>query len=104
MNTDDVMIPSQETRTRNSHKFKYSIPRTTRDVFKYPRTLRDWNSLPKEIVLSETLDLLKITQEVLEVITFLSPKLSYLNFVLHICILLKCIIVVGVINFRFLPT
>ena len=52
----------QETRTRNSHIFKYRVPRVTKDIFKYsfyPRTLTEWNSLPKEIVLSETLDVFK---------------------------------------------
>ena len=59
LNTENVLIPSQEIRTRNSHKFKYRVPRATKDIFKYsfyPRTLSEWNSLTKEIVLSETLD------------------------------------------------
>ena len=58
LNTENV-LPSQEIRTRNSHKFKYRVPRATKDIFKYsfyPRTLSEWNGLPKEIVLSETLD------------------------------------------------
>ncbi|CAB4025778.1 Hypothetical predicted protein, partial [Paramuricea clavata] len=59
LNTENVLVPSQETRTRNSHTFKYRVPRATKDIFKYsfyPRTLTEWNSLPKELVLSETLD------------------------------------------------
>ena len=59
LNTENLLIPSQETRTRNSHAFKYRVPRATKDIFKYsfyPRALTEWNSLPKEIVLSETLD------------------------------------------------
>ena len=62
LDTENVLIPSQETRTRNSHIFKYRVPRVTKDIFKYsfyPRTLTEWNSLPKEIVLSETLDVFK---------------------------------------------
>lgn len=61
LNTDNVLTPSQETRTRISNKFKW-VPRATKDVFKYsfpPRTLSEWNSLPKEIVLSETIDVFK---------------------------------------------
>ena len=62
LNTENLLIPSQETRTRNSHIFKYRVPRVTKDIFKYsfyPRTLTEWNSLPKEIVSSETLDVFK---------------------------------------------
>ncbi len=38
------------------------VPRATKEIFKYsfcPRTLTEWNSLPKELVLSETLDTFK---------------------------------------------
>lgn len=44
LKTENVLIPSQETRTRNSSKFKYRVPRATKDVFKYsfyPRTLNE---------------------------------------------------------------
>ena len=62
LNTENLLIPSQETRTRNSHIFKYRVPQVMKDILKYsfyPRTLTEWNSLPKEIVLSETLDVFK---------------------------------------------
>ena len=57
-----LLIPSQETRTRNSHKYKYRVPRTTNDILKYsfyPRTLREWNRLPKEIILANSLEIFK---------------------------------------------
>ena len=55
VNTENVLIPSQETPIRNSNKFKYRVPRATKDVFEYSfylRTLNEWKSIPKEIVLS----------------------------------------------------
>ena len=50
---------AKEQRTRNSHKYKLQIQRSSKDVFKYSffiRTATDWNSLPANIVLSDTLD------------------------------------------------
>ena len=35
INTDQYLIPHQETRTRGSHLLKYHIPKATKHVFKY---------------------------------------------------------------------
>jgi hypothetical protein len=62
LNTENVLTASRETRTSHSNTFKYRVPRATKDVFKYSfysRTLSEWNRLPKEIVLSETIDTFK---------------------------------------------
>ena len=45
--------PNYERRTRGSHDFKFLVPRTKKDVFKFsffPRTICEWNSLPDDIV------------------------------------------------------
>ncbi|CAB4037319.1 Hypothetical predicted protein, partial [Paramuricea clavata] len=51
--TNNYLLVNNETRTRGSHSFKYRVPKTTKDVFKFsffPRTIREWNLLPEEIV------------------------------------------------------
>jgi len=45
--------PNYERRTRGSHDFKFLVPRSKKDVFKFsffPRTICEWNSLPDDIV------------------------------------------------------
>lgn len=35
LNTDELLVPSQELRTRDSDQFKYRVLRATKDIFKY---------------------------------------------------------------------
>ena len=56
--TNNYLLVNNETRTRGSYSYKYRVPQTTKDVFKFsffPRTIREWNLLPEEIVCSENL-------------------------------------------------
>ena len=56
--SEEYLIPNSESRTRNSHSFKYRRPKASKDVFKYsffPRSISEWNSLPPELVKSESL-------------------------------------------------
>ena len=53
---------SKEMCTRNSHKFKLQVPKSTKDVFKYSfftRTASDWNNLPPNIPMIPSLDRFK---------------------------------------------
>ena len=63
INIDQYLIPHQETRTRGSHQLKYHITKATKDVFKYsyfPRTIKEWNKLPHDIVLSNSVNEIKV--------------------------------------------
>ncbi len=56
--TNNYLLVNNDTRTRGSHSFKYGVPKTTKDVFKFsffPHTIREWNLLPEEIVSSKNL-------------------------------------------------
>ena len=58
INPEEYLIPNTESRTRNSHSFKYRIPKVSKDVFKYsffPRSISEWNSLPSELVNTKSL-------------------------------------------------
>ena len=47
-----------ESRTRGSHKFKYTQYRATKNAYYYsyfPRTIREWNELPAAIVEADSL-------------------------------------------------
>ena len=35
INTEEHLIPNSEKRTRNSHAFKYRMPKVSKDVFKF---------------------------------------------------------------------
>ena len=53
INTEEHLIPNSELRTRNSHAFKYRMPKVSKDVFKFsffPRSITEWNSLPTDLV------------------------------------------------------
>ena len=53
INTEEHLIPKSEKRTRNSHAFKYRMPKVSKDVFKFsffPRSVTEWNSLPADLV------------------------------------------------------
>ena len=53
----DHLIPNSEKRTRNSHAFKYKMPKVSKDVFKFsffPRSITEWNSLPADLVNCES--------------------------------------------------
>ena len=53
INTEEHLIPNSELRTRNSHAFKYRMPKVSKDVFKFsffPRSITEWNSLPADLV------------------------------------------------------
>ena len=52
INTDQHLIPHQETRTRGSHPLKHRIPKATKDVYKctyFSRTIKEWNKLRKTL-------------------------------------------------------
>ncbi|CAH3112483.1 unnamed protein product, partial [Pocillopora meandrina] len=45
INTEEHLIPNREKRTRNSHAFKYRIPKVSKDVFKFSfflRSITEW--------------------------------------------------------------
>ena len=53
INTEEHLIPNSEKRTRNSHAFKYRMPKVSKDVFTFsffPRSISEWNSLPADLV------------------------------------------------------
>ena len=53
INTEEHLIPNSELRTRNSHAFKYRMPRVCKDVFKFsfsPRSITEWNTPPADLV------------------------------------------------------
>ena len=53
INTEEHLIPKREKRTRNSHGFKYRMPKVSKDVFKFsffPRSITEWNSLATDLV------------------------------------------------------
>ena len=53
INTEEHLIPNSEKRTRNSHAFKYRMPKVSKDVFKFsffPRSITEWNLLPADLV------------------------------------------------------
>ena len=53
INTKEHLIPKSELRTRNSHAFKYRMPRVCKDVFKFsfsPRSITEWNTPPADLV------------------------------------------------------
>ena len=52
INTDQHLIPHQETRTRGRPSLKYHIPKATKDVYQctyFPRTIKEWNKLRKTL-------------------------------------------------------
>ncbi len=53
MTTENHLIPNSEKRTRNSHAFKYRMPKVSKDIFKFsffPRSITEWNLLPSDLV------------------------------------------------------
>ena len=53
IDTDSLLRPHTESRTRESHNYRYRQDKATKNVYFYsffPRTLRQWNSLPSDIV------------------------------------------------------
>jgi hypothetical protein len=63
MNLEDHLIPHTETRTRASHSFKFRVPRIKKDVYRkfsyFPKTIKEWNELPENVVISDSVELLK---------------------------------------------
>ena len=50
--TEEHLILNSEKRTRNSHAFKYRMPKVSKDVFKFsffPRSITEWNLLPADL-------------------------------------------------------
>ena len=63
INTEEHLIPNSEKRTRNSHAFKYRMPKVSKDVFKFsffPRAITEWNSLPADLVNCKSLSDFKL--------------------------------------------
>lgn len=59
---DNCLIPHPETRTRDSHSFKYYIPQTNKNSFKFsyfPRTMKEWNQLPEHSITSSSVETFK---------------------------------------------
>ena len=57
VSADEYLQLNSETRTRGSHPYKYRLSKVKRDVFKYSfftRTINEWNSLPYEVVCSDS--------------------------------------------------
>ena len=53
INTEEHLIPNSELRTRNSHAFKYRMPRVCKEVFKFsfsPRSITEWNTPSADLV------------------------------------------------------
>ena len=58
LNIHNYLQFSKETRTRNSHAYKFQTPFSYKNALKFsffPRTSREWNQLPAEVVLSPSL-------------------------------------------------
>ena len=63
IDTERHLILDREKRTRNSHAFKYRMPKVSKDVFKFsffPRSITKWNSLPANLVNSKSLSDFKL--------------------------------------------
>ena len=63
INAEEHLIPNREKRTRNSHAFKYRMPKVSKDVFKFsffPRSITKWNSLPADLVNCKSLSDFKL--------------------------------------------
>ena len=63
INTEEHLIPNSEKRTRNSHAFKYRMPKVSKDVFKFSffsRSISKWNSLPADLVNCKSLSDFKL--------------------------------------------
>ena len=63
INTERHLILDREKRTRNSHAFKYRMPKVSKDVFKFsffPRSITQWNSLPADLVNCKSLSDFKL--------------------------------------------
>ena len=61
--TENHLIPNHEKRTRNSHAFKYRMPKVSKDVFKFsffPRSITEWNLLPADLVNCKSLSNFKL--------------------------------------------
>ena len=53
---------SKETRTLNTHAYKFQTPFSSKNAIKFsffPTTSREWNKLPAEVVLSTSLPVFK---------------------------------------------
>ena len=58
LNTHKYLHFSKETRTLNTHAYKFQPPFSSKNALKFsffPRTSREWNQLPAEVVLSLSL-------------------------------------------------
>ena len=63
INTEELLIPNRENRTRNSHAFKYRMPKVSKDVFKssfFPRSITEWNSMSADLVNCKSLSYSKL--------------------------------------------
>ena len=60
---EEHLILNSEKRTRNSHAFKYRMPKVSKDVFKFsffPRSITEWNLLPADLVNCKSLSDFKL--------------------------------------------
>ena len=56
------LIQHCESRTRESHQFKFRLPYTNKDISKFsyfPRNIADWNCLPEAIASSSLVESFK---------------------------------------------
>ena len=64
INKEEHLISNREKRTRNSHAFKYRMPKVSKEVFKFSFFLRsmtvEWNSLPADLVNCKSLSDFKL--------------------------------------------
>ena len=62
LNIHNYLQLSKETRTRNSHAYKFQMPFSSKNAIKFsffPRSSREWNQLPAEVMLSPSLAVFK---------------------------------------------
>ena len=62
INTHEFLQHSNTHNTRNTHTHKYLTLHSTSELYRhsyFPRTIRDWNSLPQEIIDTNTTETFK---------------------------------------------
>ena len=62
IDTDAYLHPNTELRTRASHNYRYLQDKATKNTYFnsfFPRTIRHWNSLPAEIVETNSFEVFK---------------------------------------------
>ena len=84
INTEEHLIPNSEKRTRNSHVFKFRMPKVSKDVFKFsffPRSIIEWNSVPLDLVNCKSLSDFKLNLGKHVIIYYLSCYLDIFTFI-----------------------